>query len=284
MKCLVTGSEGFIGRNLCERLLADGHQLWRIDPKLESDVLDVFEVDGMDVVFHLACINQMEATKSPHLNIDVNAFGAKIMAERAARAGVRFIYTSTASVYGNASRIPTPEWAELSPLTDYAVAKLAGEHFVRNSGADYTIFRLSNVYGPHQTLENPYCGVIGRFFEQARLGLPLEIVGDGSQTRDFTYVGDVVDALVKAGIEKPGGLRDRTLNLSYGDETPIIRVAMQVMETCGVALPLLPIDPRPIDGVSRRCLDNRESHARNVVCRTSLKKGLKQTHSWFNES
>lgn len=282
MKALVTGSEGFIGKNLVERLRADGHEVVGFDTKTGKSATQIVDrfIEG-DVIFHLACINQMQAVEKAYDNLGTNAHMTRGLARYAAEIGAKFVYTSTASVYGQSETIPTPEHAELMPLTDYAVAKLAGEHFVKNSGADYTILRLSNVYGPHQTLENPYCGVIGRFFEQIKAGESLTVIGDGLQTRDFTYVGDVVDNLVSVGTGNKIYYQEQVFNLSHGDETNVISLARKCMEAAGVNLPVEFIPKRTIDGVNRRCLDSRLGRAYGLGCRTRLDFGLEKTWEWF---
>lgn len=285
MKCLVTGSEGFIGKNLVAELRARGHEAVEVDIKppsrVDANIVNIALSDPFDVIFHLACVNQMQAVDLPELNLRTNALSTKRLAKQAAEQGSKFIYTSTASVYGQQEVLPTPEFAELDPLTDYAVAKLAGEFFVKNSGADYTILRLSNVYGPHQTLENPYCGVIGRFFEQIKRGEPLTVIRDGAQTRDFTYVGDVVGNLIKVGTTERIYYRNQLFNLSHGDETSVMKLAQKCLEAADSDLPVQFVDRRVIDGVNRRCLSNRLGRAYGLVCNTRLDYGLEQTWEWM---
>lgn len=273
MRILVTGSEGFIGKNLVARLEQDGHEVIKYDKKIDRPTESYWiEKEPFDICYHLACMNQTEASKFPEENVEVNTLDTRKMALEAAAIGAKFVYTSTASVYGNAKSVPTPVSADLNPLTDYAVAKLAGEYFVKNSGADCVIYRLSNVYGPHQTLDNPYCGVIGRFIEQALAGKPLTIIGDGTQTRDFTFVDDVVDVLLN--LENRKGV----FNVSHGVETPVIKVAGAVIHALGKAVPVEFIEPRTIDGVQRRFLQS------DLGCPTNLKTGIQKTVDWFLEN
>lgn len=279
MRVLVTGSEGFVGKNLVERLLADGHEVVPYDEKIDRPTESYWiEQEPFDVCFHLACMNQMRATQFPQENLEVNAMDTRLMAEEARNQGAKFIYTSTASVYGNAKTIPTPVTEQLNPLTDYAVAKLAGEYFVKNSGADWTILRLSNVYGPHQTLDNPYCGVIGRFIEASLAGKPMQIIGDGQQTRDFSFVGDVVEHLVQVGIHR----REKgVFNVSSGVETSIYDLATII--SAQTDHPLYESDQnwvsgvpaRPIDSIERRCL------VPDLRCETDLDFGIEKTVDWF---
>ncbi len=259
MRVLVTGSHGFIGRNLVKALQGqeEWHELFLYDTKVDKSFLNQ-ELPKVDRIYHLACVNQVAAVKSSFGNVVTNAYGAKLLADHAKKTGAHLVYTSTASVYGNAWQIPTPSYAHTLPESDYAVAKLAGEQFIRNSGCNYTIFRLSNVYGPGQTIENPYCGVVGRFLDQKRRGEPLTVIGGGVQTRDFTFVGDVVEYLLfptSVGV----------WNVSHGKETSVYDLASMISDT------FCHIRPRKVDTIDRRCLDP------DLYCPTTLEEGLELT-------
>src|SRR6266487_5939450 len=151
MKILVTGSEGFIGKNLVARLLEEENEVIRMDTKIGIDMFTPFPT--VDIIYHLACVNQEESIYNKPYNLRVNAEGAAYAASKARKMGAKLIYTSTASVYGNAEEFPTPKTARTNPLSEYAVAKLAGENFIKISGCDWLIYRLSNVYGPGQTTD-----------------------------------------------------------------------------------------------------------------------------------
>jgi UDP-glucose 4-epimerase len=273
MRVLVTGSHGFIGSQLVKALKERGDRVYEYDVKTLPirDILQGPYPHELDEIYHLACVNQEEALTYRQNNLAVNAFGAQLMAELAVSRGARFVYTSTASVYGSSKAIPTTRWHFVDPKSDYAVAKLAGEHFVRNSGADWTVFRLSNVYGPGQTTDNPYCGVVAKFFEAAMAGEPLKIIGDGSQTRDFTYVEDILPHLMNPELK---GL----LNCSHGVETSVKDLMRGICELKprgyhGVLMENVP--ERPVDGIQRRCLIS------DVTCPTRLDEGLKRTYNWI---
>jgi UDP-glucose 4-epimerase len=283
MRVLVTGSHGFIGSRLVLALKERGDEVIccdfdRFDEKHDSwyydDLLRPYPggfPKEIDEIYHLGCVNQEAALFDSTRNLLVNAYGAQLMAKNAHTRGARFVYTSTASVYGNTPKQPVSVWDETTPKSDYAVAKLAGEHFVLNSGADYTVFRLSNVYGPGQTTENPYCGVVAKFFEAAMAGEPLKIIGDGSQTRDFTYVEDILPHLMNPELKG-------VLNCSHGKETCISDLAFQVLPLINefTAQNMVKFVPeRPVDGIQRRCLIS------DVTCPTDLQTGLKQTYDWI---
>jgi UDP-glucose 4-epimerase len=271
MKCLVTGSEGFIGKNLVAALERRGNQVIRWDIKIDRDILDMSEgyLPEVDVIYHLACVNQMEATKNPAENIHTNIGGTWNIAELARNIDAKLIYTSTASVYGQKSRLPIKRTAYPEPKSDYAVAKLAGEHFVVNSGCDYTILRLSNVYGPNQTTENPYCGVIGRFIEAAIEKKPLHVIGDGRQSRDFTFVDDV---LLTRAVDRSG-----LFNVSHGDDVSINSLVSALQKLLDYPLEIVVDAPeRPVDTIRHRQLYS------DFKCPTKLSEGLRKTLEWYS--
>lgn len=269
MKIILTGSNGFIGTNLKERLLKDGHIVHSFDTKMHKSMFQAWP--KADIIYHLACINQMAAVSDPFGNLEVNAYGAKYAADQAADMGIPLVYTSTASVYGRSHKIPTPVDADIEPLTDYAVAKYAGELFIQKSGCDYQIYRLSNVYGPHQTLDNPYCGVIGRFITQALDGKPLTVIEPGTQTRDYTYIDDVVNIL------KEPDINNQVKNISRSYEVSPLELVAMLSEVLGKRLEIKYIPARPIDSIkSRRLITNHR-------CPTTLYDGLSATVEWFYE-
>jgi UDP-glucose 4-epimerase len=270
MRVLVTGSHGFIGSQLVLALKERGDEVYESDLKNGGPFYQVNARWGkpFDEIYHLACVNQEEAVGNPERNVLVNAYGAKLMAEIAVTSGARFVYTSTASVYGKANIIPTHSRYRPKPKSDYAVAKLAGEHFVKNSGADFTIFRLSNVYGPGQTTENPYCGVVAKFFEGAMAGETLKTIGDGSQTRDFTYVEDILPHLMNPELKG-------VLNCSHGKEIEIRLLREAIFEIVGSSKRWEFVPERPVDGIQRRCLIS------DVTCPTDLQTGLRRTYDWL---
>jgi UDP-glucose 4-epimerase len=224
---LVTGGAGFIGSHLVERLLADGHRVTVIDnfstgrplnlghlrdnPRLtihEADIVDRRRIapwfEGVDWVFHMAALADIvPSIQQPlayhHSNVD----GTVSVLEAARAAGVkRFLYTASSSCYGIPDDYPTPETAEIRPQYPYALTKCLGEQYAMHWAQVYKLpvvsLRLFNVYGPRSRTSGTYGAVFGVFLAQHLHGKPLTIVGDGSQTRDFTYVADVADAFVTA--------------------------------------------------------------------------------------
>ncbi len=226
MRALVTGGAGFIGSHLVERLLADGCEVVVLDnyatgkPKnlgdvwdhpdlsvYEGDVVEALELpyfEGVDWVFHLAAIAEIvPSIQDPLAYHRSNVDGTMAVLEAARRAGVkRFIYAASSSCYGIPSVFPTPETAEIRPQYPYALTKHLGEelvmHWAQVYGLSALSLRLFNVYGPRSRTSGAYGAVFGIFLAQKLAGQPFTVVGDGTQTRDFTFVSDVVRALVLA--------------------------------------------------------------------------------------
>ena len=297
MRAIVTGSHGFIGTHLCDALEANGALVKCFDTKINHGTSsignpwgDSHTIEQADVVFHLACLTQEKAEEEPRLNLDVNIRDTQEIARLCGRYGKRLIFTSSASVYGN-QKGALSENAPLLPTSNYGIAKLAAEHFVRKLCSDHMILRLSNVYGPGQTPEdNAYCGFIGKAFHAAINGEPIPIFGDGGQTRDFTYIDDVVDALLYFGTSKrqyEGGL---TLNIANGEECSVARL-LNTMKY--VAADVFPFDgkwpgydfqsPRSIDNIRQRHLDIGTAVALGWTPETTLLGGLQRTYDWWRE-
>lgn len=241
MKILVTGGAGFIGSHLVEALVGDKHRVRVLDNfvagKLENlravrgkvevqrgDCADPAvarrAVRGIEVVYHEAAVPSVaRSVADPILSHRANATGTLVMLTAAREAGVgRFIYAGSSSVYGDVPTLPKRETMEPHPRSPYAIAKLTGEHYVRVFAALYGLetltLRYFNVFGPRQDPNSPYSGVISRFVTALlRRSTPV-INGDGRQTRDFTYVDNVVDANVRALTAR--GLSGQAVNVATG--------------------------------------------------------------------
>jgi UDP-glucose 4-epimerase len=253
MRAMVTGGAGFIGSHLVDALLARGDEVHVVD-NLSTGSRDnlasaaaLHELDIRDetleqlaarvrpeVVFHLAAQADVgTSVERPAFDADVNVVGTVrvLEAARAADGGVVFA-SSGGAIYGECER-PASEDDEPRPLSPYAASKLAGEEYLatwnRLYGAGHVTCRLANVYGPRQlpTLEG---GVVAIFLDRLRDGQETEIFGDGEQTRDFVYVGDVVAALIAAGDARVGGL----YNVGSGVATAIGELHRLCVEIAGV--------------------------------------------------
>ena len=229
MKSLVTGGAGFIGSNLVDKLLALGHEVVVIDNEY-SDAHDQFYwndnaenykydicdyentrplYDGVDYVFHIAAEARIQpAIENPIQAVTINSVGTCTVLQCAREAGVkRVMYSSTSSAYGLKNELPNTESQPDDCLNPYSISKTNGEKlcsmYTDLYGLPTVIFRYFNVYGERQPLRGQYAPVVGIFLRQRAAGEPLTIVGDGEQRRDFTYVGDVVNANVMAAISNP---------------------------------------------------------------------------------
>lgn len=226
-KALVTGGAGFIGSHLVDRLLADGHEVVVLDnfstgrpqnlahqkgnPRLslvQADVRDQAKIaphfQGASWVFHLAALADIvPSIERPTDYFQANVDGTQSVLEAARAAGVkRFVYAASSSCYGIPDAYPTPETADIRPQYPYALTKRLGEELALHWGQVYGMpvvsTRFFNVYGPRSRTSGTYGAVFGVFLAQKIHGKPFTVVGDGSQTRDFTFVTDVAAALVAA--------------------------------------------------------------------------------------
>jgi len=256
MRCLVTGGAGFIGSNLVDKLIDDGHEVIifdnystgkkeNVNPKAKFFLVDIsYEpsfksktmkdiMTGVDVVFHTAAMARVQPSiDNPTDFNNVNVNGTLNMLKACVDYGVkRFIFSSSSSVYGDVETTPTPETHKLNPMSPYALQKLIGEQYCKLFselyGLETVCLRYFNVYGERQLLEGAYCLVMGVFAQQRLNSQPMTIRGDGEQRRDFTYVGDVVEANIKAAkyghpyLEVSG----ETFNIGNGDNRSVNQIA-----------------------------------------------------------
>jgi UDP-glucose 4-epimerase len=256
---LVTGGCGFIGSHLCDALLAQGDVVRILDDlstgKIENapaaaevlrgDVADVGLVaramDGVDGCFHLAAVASVERGNQDWLGTHrTNLTGAITVFDAARRARsdggkASVVYASSAAIYGDNPQIPLPESATPRPLSAYGADKLGCELHARVAtrvhGVPTAGMRFFNVFGPRQDPKSPYSGVISIFCDRLRAGSGIRIDGDGGQTRDFIYVGDVVAALIAAMRLMPGD--SPVFNVCSGRATSILDLAQTIAGLCG---------------------------------------------------
>jgi UDP-glucose 4-epimerase len=227
MRCIVTGASGFIGSHLVDALLADGHEVLGIDDLstgrlknldaacsragfrfLEKNICTISKTDlpfaGCDWFFHLAGrADLVPSIVNPEDYFQVNVEGTFRALQLARELGVkRFLYAASSTCYGIPDVYPTPETAPCKPEHPYALTKLMGEEMVMHWHRVYQLptlsLRLFNVYGPRSRTTGAYGAVFGVFLKQKLAGVPFTVVGDGSQTRDFTFVSDVASAFLAA--------------------------------------------------------------------------------------
>ena len=304
-KVLVTGGAGFIGSNLVDQLVEEGAEVTVLDDLFTGRTENIrhfdqiqfvkgsvtqFDlvsnlVEGKHFVFNLAVRNIIVSTRSPRLDFLVNTGGVFNVLLAAKKHEIqKVIYASSASVYGNPRYIPINEDDRLSVLNPYAASKLSGENFCyafyETYGLPMTILRYSNVYGINQSPLNPYCGVVSKFFEKCIEGNPPLIHGDGAQTRDFTYVSDVVEATLLAALS-PKSIGD-VFNVGSGKETSVNMLDKHISRISESSLSPIHIDRRDIDNIRRRVL-NIEKIRRILrwIPNTSLRAGLHKTYEWL---
>lgn len=314
---LITGGCGFIGTNLVKRLLEEGADVIVVDDMTtgDSQTLDglctifhtsvnnkkflneFFEDTPLDIVYHLAARNIIASTKDPHSDFETNIGGTLNILEQCRKHNVgRVVYTSSASVYGNPKYLPINEDDGINLLTPYAVSKYAGEGYCMAFSESYnlpvTVLRLSNVYGPYQSPSNPYCGVVAKFMDAASKGEAINIHGDGLSTRDFTYVEDVVTALLLVGTH-PRAVGE-VFNVATGIETSVVELANSIAINYEIDawkkdpeseldIELIHIDRRDVDNIRRRVL-NIEKIRRKLgwMPEVTLERGLELTKKWHD--
>ncbi|MBI4011599.1 MAG: NAD-dependent epimerase/dehydratase family protein [Candidatus Rokubacteria bacterium] len=256
-RVLVTGGAGFIGSHLVEALCARGRRVRVLDdfssgrrrnlprrPLVEVLVGDLRDpatlrraVADVDVVFHQAALRSVpRSIEDPFSYHDVNATGTLRLLLAAGDAGVRrVVFASSSSVYGEQAGRPLHEELRPQPVSPYGTSKLIGEHYCANVSAHYGLetvcLRYFNVFGPRQDPDSPYAAVIARFIRAARRGVPLEIHGDGKQTRDFTYVSNVVAANLAAA-EAPG-VSGQVFNIGCGERFSVLDIVHELEEVLG---------------------------------------------------
>jgi UDP-glucose 4-epimerase len=305
-RILVTGGAGFVGGVLTQKLVEAGARVTVLDDLftgmaetiptgaefVQGSVTDEALVDDLvaanSLVFHLAARNIIASTANPRDDFATNIGGTLnvLMAARANKVE-RVVYTGSASIYGNPRSIPINEDDFLVPLSPYAVSKLGGEHYVQAFYESYGLptasVRYSNVYGPGQRPDNPYCGVVSKFLTDAHAGRPLSVHGDGEQTRDYTYVDDAVEATLLAAIRPRG--EGEVFNVGTGIETSVNELGLAIGRALGVDVELRHIDRRDIDNIRRRVVNIEK--ARRMLRWTpqvTLDTGLSRTAEWFVRS
>jgi UDP-glucose 4-epimerase len=305
LRALVTGGAGFIGSSIADRLIADGHEVVVLDDistgfienipagatLVKGDIADeaiVREaVEGCEVVFHQAAHRAVFRSVEHPLQTDRANVGGTLTVLVAARdAGVRrVVAASSSSVYGGAAVMPTDEGQPLTPRSPYAVTKLTGEHYLRVFtelfGLETVALRYFNVYGPRQRPDSQYAAVLPLFIDALRTGGRLEVHGDGLQTRDFTYISDVVAANVRAASAPAEACAGKAYNIAGG-------AAYSLMDMLGILGELLDVVPEPVHTAPRPG-DVKHTRASIEAARRDLghdpavefRDGLRRTVEWF---
>lgn len=310
MRILITGGAGFIGSHLARRLLAERHEVIVIDNESVGrrenvpsaafyslgdvtrprDLVPLFD-KGLDAVCHIAGqVSIVRSFTNPIADLRTNVEGTiNVLQQCVAHRVPRLLYASSMTIYGNCQRVPTPETEPCCPDSYYGITKLAAERYVHATaerpdlGYDFhaTSLRMYSVYGPGQPIDNPYQGVLGIFLGNVLRDEPITICGDGEQTRDFVYIGDIVDGWVRA-LSEPRSY-GRAINLGSGRSTSINQLARHAIESLGGSPATY-----PFHRVAARPGEQRAVQA-DIECAGSLlgwqprvdfSMGLKETARW----
>jgi UDP-glucose 4-epimerase len=304
MKCLVTGGAGFVGSHLVERLLEDKHSVVCIDDFstgkrknlnnmgneieiIEGDIRDIDVirevVKGIDFLFHLAAqISITRSVRDPLFDASVNIEGTINLLEAIKDGSVkRFIYMSTGgAIYGEPASIPASESTVEEPISPYGLSKLVGEKYLkwfhRVYGLPYTIIRPANIYGPRQDPLGE-AGVISIFLGRIKNNEPLEIFGDGKDTRDYVYVKDIAEICINS-MHSP---QIETFNAGTGNQTDLLELIKTIEKVTQIEADKKFCDPR-LGDVHHIALDSTKAYEQlSWKPSTDLAIGIRETWDWF---
>ena len=303
---VVTGGAGFIGSELVRQAAAHGRRVVVVDNLVNgrrenlagvlSDRVSLIEADIRDLdrwsaclsetacVYHLACLGVRHSVHAPVENHEVNATATlRLLAASRDAAVPRFVYVSSSEVYGTATQTPMTEDHPTFPCTVYGASKLAGECYTRayHSTYDYStvVVRPFNAYGPRSHHEGDSGEVIPRFMLRCLAGRPLVVFGDGTQTRDFSYVGDTAAGILAAGDDSR--LIGQTVNLGYGAEVSINALAQLVQEVVGRTVPVEHHPGRPGDVLRLYADTSRAAALLAYRPQVELREGLRRLLEWY---
>lgn len=309
MKVLVTGGAGFIGCNLVRRLLKEGAEVRVFDnfstgkrqnlagvngnvEIFEGDLRDFAQVleatKGIEIIFHEAALpSVIRSVKAPNTTTEVNIIGTLNLLEAAKVNNIKkIIYASSSSIYGDSLTLPKIEDMVPNPLSPYAVSKIAGEHFMKVFHHLYNIetviLRYFNVYGPYQDPTSEYSGVIAKFITAFLNDKPLTVFGDGEQSRDFTYVDDVVEANILAANAKISG---EVFNVAGGNRYTLNQMIEILKSIFGKTdYNVIYAEPRPGDVQHSQADVQKINDKLNFKAKIDFEKGLKKTVEWYRQN
>lgn len=306
MRYLVTGGAGFIGSHVVDRLVAEGHEVRVLDDlstgRLENlqqvrHRIDFIEGDlrdrgmvgracqGMDAVIHEAAWRSVpKSMQDPVGYTEVNVVGTVNLLEAAVHAKVkRAVCVSSSSVYGETTQMPLREDQPTLPISPYAASKLAAElfcgMFTRSFGVETVCLRYFNVFGPRQSLENEYAVVVPKFITCLLRGESPPIFGDGTQSRDFTYIDNVAEATILAA--STPGVSGEVLNVALGEEHTVLELLQELNAIMGLSIAPA-FKPARAGDMPRTLAD--PSNAMRLLKwngRIGFSEGLRRTVEWF---
>jgi len=306
MKCLVTGGGGFIGSHLVEELLSRGYSVRVLDnfstgkrENLQKVADDIELIEGdirsyhvvqmairdVEVVFHHAALPSVpRSIYDPVTSNEVNVTGTINILDAARQSSVRrFVFAYSSSIYGDTPTLPKHEELIPNPMSPYAVSKLCGEKycqvFARMYGLETVILRYFNVFGPRQDPNSQYSAVIPKFISAALSNRVFRVHGDGLQSRDFTFVKNVVHGnILAATAETPNGI---VMNCACHHQITLNDLIQRVQEILGVKAQVEYVSPRPGDVRHSFASIDRARDIMNYVPVVSFEEGLKTTVDYF---
>lgn len=307
---VVTGGAGFIGSSLVRLLLDAGAKVRVIDnlvngkrenlDDIDNDALSLHKVDirnteairplfeEVDIVFHLACLGVRHSIHAPHENHEVNATATLNLLSIARELNVgRFVYTSSSEVYGTARTVPMTELHPTYPMTVYGGSKLAGESYTRAFYETYNyptvLVRPFNAFGPRSHHEGDSGEVIPKFLLRCMSGKPMVIFGDGTQTRDFTYVEDTARGILLAGTSEAS--IGETINLGSNHEITINELAEKIKVVVGKAdAKIIHDKPRPGDVLRLYADSSKAGKLLGFEPQVTMDEGLQRLKTWYESS
>jgi nucleoside-diphosphate-sugar epimerase len=307
VRIAITGGAGFIGGNLVQACLAAGNDVVCLDDLSHGTkrscegarlfVQDVADVDatrealrGCEVVYHLAALRAVPLSlKNPLETERVNATGTLAVLLAARDLGIpRVVVASSSSVYGGTGPVPTPESTPPDPKSPYAVSKLNAENYCRLFAELYrmetVILRPFNVYGPGQRFDASYAAVIPLFIRAALTGQSPVIFGDGTQSRDFTFVSDCVQAFLLAGSAEASYVAGKTFNAAAGGSTTLLSLLELISAQIGPVPAPQFLPPRPGDVTVSRADLTRAKEALGYAPTVDMQTGLGRTIAWLRDT
>jgi len=307
MSCLVTGGAGFIGSHVADRLVRDGHRVRVVDNLSTGDEQNLSSLVGkidfvrgdltdpvvcraavrdVEVIFHLAALPSVpRSMQDPWASYRHNVEATMHLLLAAREAGARrIVYSSSSSVYGDTPTLPKIETMEPLPRSPYAAAKLSAEQFVlafaRAGMIEGVALRYFNVFGPRQSPNSAYAAVIPVFLAAARDGRPAPVNGDGLQTRDFTYVDNVVEANLLAATRPAETVSGVAFNLGAGGRTSLLDLLRMVSEVTGRGVQVEHLPARAGDVRDSMASLDRAMSGLGYRVLVSLPEGLRRTWDW----
>lgn len=304
---LVTGGAGFIGCNIVRRLLAEGHEVRVLDnfstgrrenlagldvELIEGDLTSYYMVQravkGVDYILHQGALPSVpRSVNDPIASVTVNVMGTLNVLTAAMEEGVkRVVYASSSSIYGDSPELPKHEGMLPAPKSPYAASKLAGEHlcqgFYRTYGLETIILRYFNVFGPYQNPYSQYAAVIPKFITAALTDQPVTIFGDGTQSRDFTFVENVVEANL-AAIQAPKEAVGKAYNIACGENYSLLQLLDLLEEILGKRISRVFQEPRPGDVKHSWADISQAQKSLGYQPKIGFREGLERTIEWFSE-